>query len=154
MAVHTREEVIARAVREYELLDALLARLTEAEWNLPLGRPEGKDPWTVKDAVAHITYWKAGVARTIRKQPHPIEEKNLNLTDLNHLVYTRWHDRSPQEIIAWHRQVHEDVLAALREAPEKWFNGRKRGQDWPGDIDHHSAYHRMKDIERALSEKA
>jgi hypothetical protein len=63
----------------------------------------------------------------------------------------RWRDRSPQEVLAWHRQVQEDVLAALREAPKEWFSGRERRPEWPIDLDGHSTYHRVKDIERALA---
>ncbi len=148
---HTREEVIDRTVREFELLDHLVANLSDEQWKRPLARPETQDPWTVKDALAHITPWKADVARSARGQHRPPEERGLQINAGNHLVYMRWRDRSPQEVLAWHRQVHEDVLAALRAAPEKWFTGRERNQDWPGDLDSHSAYHRIKDIERALT---
>ncbi len=151
---HTREEVIDRTVQEFELLDALVANLSDEEWEPPLGRPEGKDPWTVKDALAHITHWKAGVARNARRQRRPPDERGLQLTEYNHLVYERWHGRTPQEVLAWHRQVQEEILTALREAPETWFAGRERGTDWPGDLTSHSAYHRLKDIEHALSTKA
>ncbi len=147
---HTREEVIKRTIQEFELLDHLVANLTNEEWNRLVQRPETKDPWTVKDALAHIIHWKADVVRKIKKQPVPVEEKGLNYTDGNHLVYLRWHNRPPQEVLAWHRQVQKDVLAALQEAPEEWFSGRERGPDWPGDLDGHSAYHRVKDIEQAL----
>lgn len=147
---HSRDEVIQRTIREFELLDPLIANLTDEEWNRPVPRSESKDPWTVKDAVAHITHWKADVARTARRQRVPVEERGLNISQGNHLVYLRWHDRPPQDVLAWHRQVHHDVLAALQKAPEEWFYGKERGPDWPGDLDGHSAYHRMKDIEWAL----
>jgi hypothetical protein len=150
---HTREEVIHRAEREYELLEELVARLSASDWKLPLGRPEGKDPWTVKDAFAHIIYWKAGVARTARGEHLPADEKGLQWNERNHVVYLKFRSLSPQEIIAWHRQVHQDVIAALKEAPEVWFSGRKRGADWPSDLDGHSAKHRVKDIERVLAGK-
>ncbi len=150
---HKREEVIDRTIQEFELLDHLVASLSDEDWERPLIRPEGKDSWTVKDALAHITHWKAGVARSARGQHLPPEERGLRINDSNHLVYLRWRDRSPQDVLAWHRQVQEDVLAALREAPEKWFSGRERSQEWPGDLDHHSAYHRIKDIERVLTDK-
>jgi hypothetical protein len=39
----------------------------------------------------------------------------------------------------------------LKEAPEAWFSGKERGAGWPGDLDGHSAYHRVKDIEQALN---
>ncbi len=151
---HSRDEVIERTIQEFQLLDALLAGLTDEDWQLPLARSETKDPWTVKDAVAHITHWKADVARSARKLPVPPEERGLGINDGNRLVYLRWRDRSPQEVLAWHRQVQQDLLAALREAPEEWFSGKERQPEWPGDLDGHSAYHRVKDIERALASKS
>ncbi len=149
--LHNRDEVIERTIREFELLDHLVANLTDEDWQRLVPRPETKEPWTVKDALAHITHWKANVARSVRKQPVPPEERRLGITDYNHLVYMRWRDRSPQEVLAWHRQVQEDVLAALSEAPEAWFNGKEHGAEWPGDLEGHSAFHRVKDIERALA---
>jgi len=98
--IHTREEVIQRTIQEFELLDQLVAKLTDEEWNRLVQRPESKDPWTVKDALAHITHWKADVARSARRRPMPIEERGLNITQGNHLVYVRWHDRSPEEVLA------------------------------------------------------
>jgi hypothetical protein len=148
---HSRKEVIERTIREYELLDRLVANLKKEGWERLLPRAETKDPWTVKDALAHITHWKADVARSIRRQRKPPEERGLNINDGNRLVYMRWRDRSPREVLTWHRQVQEDVLTALREAPAEWFNKEHR-PEWPFDIDGHSAYHRIKDIERALAE--
>src|SRR5512145_1971608 len=112
---HNREEVIKRTIQEFELLDHLVANLTSEEWNRLLPRSESKDSWTVKDALAHITHWKADTVRKARKRPIPVEEKGLNWTDGNHLIYERWRGRSPQEVLAWHRQVQEDVLAALQD---------------------------------------
>ncbi|OGO34443.1 MAG: hypothetical protein A2W35_03495 [Chloroflexi bacterium RBG_16_57_11] len=150
MMRHTQDEVIERAIQEYELLDNLVAGLSNEDWEKPLRRPETKDPWTVKDALAHITHWKAGVARKARGERPPAEERGLNESEGNHLVYVRWRDRSPGEVLTWHRQVQKDVLAALRDAPDEWFSDKERGPDWPYDLDGHSAYHRVKDIERAL----
>jgi hypothetical protein len=148
---HSHEEVIERTIREFGLLDQLVAALSEEDWKRRLLRPEGKDSWTVKDALAHITYWKADVARSIRKQRRPPEEARLTTNEHNRLVYERWRDRPAQEVLAWHRQVQADVLAALREAPEAWFSERERGAPWPFDLDGHSAQHRVRDIERALA---
>jgi len=148
---HQREEVIQRTIREYELLDKVVAALSDEEWALPVPRPETKAPWTIKDSLAHITHWKASTARSARKQPQPAEEQGLNETDQNKLVYLRWRDRSPQDVLAWHRQVHVDMLAALTEAPDKWFNGKDRKAEWPFDLDGHVSEHRVKDIERALA---
>jgi uncharacterized damage-inducible protein DinB len=149
--LHTRREVIKRVIQEFKRLDHLVSNLTDEEWNRLLARPETKDPWTVKDALAHITHWKADTVRKIKKQRVPIEEKGLNWTDGNRLIYKRWRNRSPQEVLAWHRQVQEDALAALRDAPEEWFSGRERRPQWPFDLDGHSIYHRVNDIELALN---
>lgn len=151
---HTREQVIQRTIQEFERLDHLVSSLTDQEWNELLPRSETKDPWTVKDALAHITHWKADTLRKIKRRPVPPEEKGLNWTDGNHLIYMRWRERSPQEVLAWHRQVQQDVVAALRVAPEAWFTGRERRPDWPFDLDGHSNYHRVKDIEEALKKSS
>lgn len=149
---HSREEVIKRTIREFKLLDRLVAGLAKEDWKRLVPRPETKAPWTVKDALAHITHWKADVARSARRQPRPTEERGLNINDGNYLVYKRWHNRPPQAILAWHRQVQKDVLLALREAPKEWFSRRERRAEWPFDLDGHSAYHRVKDIEQALKQ--
>lgn len=149
---HNRENVIQRTIQEFELLDRLVANLTDEQWQRLLLRPESKDPWTVKDALAHITRWKSNLARTARKQRRPPDERGLDVNQVNHLIYLRWRDRSPQAVLAWHTQVQKDVLAALQAAPDEWFSGREHGPDWPGDLDGHSAFHRVKDIERALNQ--
>ena len=148
---HKRAEVIERTMREFKQLDRLVSKLTNEQWRRRLPRPETKDPWTVKDSLAHITYWKADVIRSIRNQRPPAEMRGLNETQENHLIYVRWRKRPPQEVLAWHRRVHREVLAALRKAPAEWFSARDRKADWPYDLDGHSSYHRVKDIEDALS---
>ncbi len=147
---HTRAEVIKRATQEYRLLDKLVSKLTAAQWKLPLGRAETKDPWTVKDALAHITHWKTGVTLSARGEHWPAEERKLNITDGNRLIYLRWRKRPPKEVLAWHRQAQRDLLKALRAAPAAWYSRTSRGPDWPFDLDGHSREHRVKDIERAL----
>ena len=147
---HTREEVIRRTIEEFKLLDQLVAGLSDEDWQKPLLRPEGKDPWTVKDALAHITHWKADVIRSARKQRRPVEERGLETNAANHLIYLRWHDRSPREVLAWHHQVQDELLVMLKTVPEEWFSGKDRNPQWPYDLDRHSAYHRTRDIERTL----
>jgi hypothetical protein len=140
-------------MREFELLDHLVASFTDVDWERLLLRPETKEPWTVKDAIAHITHWKADVARSARGQRRPREERGLGENDHNHLIYMRWRNRPPGEVLAWHWQVQEDVLTALREAPEEWFSARERRAEWPYDLDGHSAYHRVNDIQQALADR-
>ena len=151
---HNREEVIERTIREFKLLDRLVANLSDQDWERLVPRPETKDPWTVKDALAHITHFKADIIRSINRQHKPSDVRGLNITDENHVIYTRWRDRSPREVLEWHRQVQKDLLATLKDMPDEWFTGKERKADWPFDLDGHSEYHRVKDIEEALATTA
>ncbi len=146
---HTRSEVIKRATSEFKKLDRLVAGLTAAQWRQRVPRPESKEPWTVKDALAHIAYWKVAVAREARGKRLPAEH-SLKPTELNHRVYSRYHRRSAREVLEWHRRVQEDLLRALQDAPDEWFTRPSRRDNWPYDLDGHSADHRVNDIQQAL----
>ena len=149
---HTRDQVIKRTIREYRQLDRVVSKLTPADWRRRVPRPEGKDPWTVKDSLAHITYWKANTIRVLRKEPRPPEQRGLGIVDENRLIYLRWRRRSAKDMLEWHRQVQRDLLAALRATPAEWFSGKSHsGAKWPYDLDGHSADHRIRDIEAALA---
>lgn len=139
-----------RVVREFELLDRLVSGFSEKDWERPAPRPETQDPWTLKDSLAHTTYWKANTVRVIRKERRPAEERGLEFHVMNRLIWQRWRDRSPQEVLDWHRQVQQELLAALTEVPDEWFSGKEHAEAWPFDIDGHSAFHRIKDLEAAV----
>jgi len=147
---HTRKEVVARTRREFAALDRLVARLRPADWKRRVPRPPTRDPWTVKDALAHIVYWKEHSARVFRGERRLPEMRGLDVNQINRLVYRRWRRRPPSELQAWHRRVHTDVLTTLARNPAAWFGRRQRSPQWPMDFDGHSAAHRMHDIEAAL----
>ncbi len=148
---HTRDEVIKRTISEFKRLDRLVAGLTPAEWRRLVPRPETKERWTIKDALAHVTYWKERVLRAARGERMPSELRGLNITEQNHLVYTRYHKRPAREILEWHRQVQKDLLKAMKDMPDDWFSRPTRGDNWPYDADGHLAEHRVKDIQGALA---
>ena len=147
---HSREEIIERAIREFRRLDRLVAGLQPAHWRRRVPRPETRDPWTVKDALAHIIYWKEHTARVIRGERRLPEMRGLEVNQINSVIYQRWKNRPPREVLAWHRRAHQVVMDTLRNKPAGWFSSRERGPYWPGDLDGHSAAHRVKDIEAAL----
>jgi hypothetical protein len=147
---HTRREVVERARREFARLDRLVRGLRPADWTRRVPRPPGREPWTVKDALAHIVYWKTHTARVLRGERRPPELRGLDVNAINHLVFVRWHRRPPRAVVAWHRDVHREVLRALSLAPAATFARRGRSAAWPADLDGHSAAHRRKDIEGAL----
>jgi hypothetical protein len=139
-----------RAQREFARLDRLVRRLRPADWRRRVPRPPTRDPWTVKDALAHIVYWKAHTARVIRGESRRPEMRGLDVNEINRLIYRRWRRRRPGEVVAWHRRVHAEVRRTLARTPAAWFGRRSRGPAWPADLDGHSGAHRMKDIEAAL----
>lgn len=148
---HTRADIIARAEREFQQLDRLIGTLSSDDWRLPVPRPETRAPWTIKDALAHIVYWKAHTARVIRGEKRPPEARGLDIEQLNQQIFDTWRDRPPAEVIEWHRQVQADVLHTLASKPADWFTRREHALEWPADLDGHSAYHRVRDIGAALS---
>ncbi|MEX2393040.1 MAG: hypothetical protein WD826_01040, partial [Actinomycetota bacterium] len=148
----------------------------------PMGfTPEAIDPWRVADAIAHVAHYKArvvqrlvhdGSTQAIDKKMNaycdPDKWDDLQAADLvyhsmdaftrrrhgrNHLVYERWRDASPKQILSWHRFVHRYVMTKLAKAPASWFDNAGRGPrlSYPalGAIAHHSDTH-LKDIDHAL----
>jgi hypothetical protein len=148
---HTRAEVTDRARQEFEAFDKLVASLGPADWKRLVPRPETKDPWTIKDALAHIVYWKLHTARVFRGERRPPHLKGLDVPRINKVIYEEWRSRSPHELVEWHRDVQRQVLEAIEGKPDEWFGRRERSEYWPGDFDGHSAEHRRKDIEAALA---
>ena len=148
---HDKKHVIARTRREFAILDRLVARLRPADWKRRVPRPPTRDPWTVKDALAHIVYWKAHSARVFRGERRLPEMRGLDVKRINRLIYRRWRRRRPTELVAWHRRVQRDVLRTLAANPPEWFSRRQRSPQWPLDFDGHSAGHRTDDIEAALA---
>ena len=147
---HTRREVTERTRREYRELDRLVRGLKPADWRRRVPRPETKDPWTIKDALAHIVYWKEHSARVFRGEKRPPELRGLEVNAGNAVIYRRWRNRRPADVVGWHRQVQDDVMRTLRDRPDDWFGSRERSPNWPGDFVGHSAWHRIRDIEATL----
>lgn len=110
---HTRRGVLVRARREFARLDRVVARLRPADWKRPVPRPPTRDPWTVKDALAHILYWKEHTLRVIRGERRLPEMQGLEIDQINHLVYERWRHRPAGEVVKWHRRVHEAALETI-----------------------------------------
>ena len=149
---HTRKTVVARTRREFVSLDRVVRRVRPADWKRPVPRPEGRAPWTVKDALAHILYWKEHTCRVFRGEKRFPEMRGLGVEQINRKIYNRWRRRRPGALAAWHRRVHADVMKILAKTPSEWFSRKNRSHEWPMDFDGHSAAHRIKDIEAAIQE--
>ena len=147
---HQKADVRARAEREHALLDGLVRRLQPSEWAVRLPRPENVEPWTVKDAFAHVVYWKSHTARVIRGERLPDPLRGLCASELNMRVYLDWKDEPVKAVLAWHERVQLQVLDAIDGRSDDWFRNRLRSPFWPSDLESHSAGHRLRDIEAVL----
>jgi hypothetical protein len=148
---HTRESVLDRVTHEFAQLEEVVSKLTPSDWKSPVGRPESKDPWTLKDALAHVVHWKAESARVFRREKRPAESAALakmSINESNHRVYEHWKDRPVRDVLAWHGRVQDELVQAIRNAPDEWFSRRDRSEQWPFDAVGHSTEHRLKDLER------
>lgn len=147
---HRKEEVLSRSLAEHAALDAVIRGLTPEQWDLLVPRAPGKDPWTVRDAVAHIVFWKSQAARVMRGERPPEALRGQSYRALNAMVYEDWKREPPEAILAWHDRVQREVLAAIDGRDEAWFSGRLRSPFWPTDLESHSAEHRVGDVQAAL----
>ena len=172
----TREDVIAQTVDAYERLDRVLDTVPKRDLAKPmLFSADSIDPWRVKDAVAHVTHYKARVVHRLTKDwPDDywaseawdeLESSDRTLATMdartrrrhgrNHLVYVRWRDASIDEVLAWHRRVHKHVVSTLAKGPETWFSTEARrgsprlSNEAVAALGVHSDQH-LRDIRRAL----
>jgi hypothetical protein len=176
----SRDAVINATVAAFRRLDDVLGVVRPSALETPmLFASESIDAWRIKDAVAHVTHYKArAVHRLIKGRAKEVPERDLDgywapeewaaleaadhvlprldartrrRHGLNHLVYERWRDRSAREVLAWHRRVHEHVVSVLRDGPDEWFGPSGRlPRVAVGELAHHLDTH-LRDIRRALS---
>lgn len=155
---HTQRATISRVEREYRALDRVVRRLGQrlaAEVPGFGARARIKrERWTGKDALAHIVAWKHHQLRTLRRERHDTTIRGKPIAVQNRILYRRWHRRSVREVVAYHRSVHRDVVAALRARPESYFNDPPRSPIWPNDLVGHAAEHRQRHLEVLLDGRA
>ena len=154
--LHTRESVLARVEAEFSLLNAAVSRLAPGDWARPVGSPDRKDRWCVKDSLAHITHWKARSMRRLRGERRKPGEAPppRSLIDANYIVFEEWKDRPLEDVLVWHRKVQSELVAAVLNAPESHFSKRDRSPSWPFGAIGHSTRHRMKDLERVPAKES
>jgi hypothetical protein len=175
----SRDAVINAAVAAFTRLDDVIGAVRPSALDAPmLFASESIDAWRIKDAVAHVTHYKARAVHRLKGRANNardgdldgywdpdewaaleaadrvlprLDERTRRRHGLNHLVYERWRDRSAREVLAWHRRVHEHVMSVLRDGPDEWFGPSGRlPRVAIGEFAHHLDTH-LRDIRRALS---
>lgn len=114
-----KTEVAAHLERARSALEQTIGALSEAQLVAP-GPYEG---WSVKDHLAHLATWEAGLAALLRKQDRyaamgvdDIDKETALSSDadaLNAIIYARTKDGSPAEVRGALRDAQEQLREAL-----------------------------------------
>lgn len=102
----------------YDRLDATLANLSDAQMTSPGG---GGGEWTVKDALAHLSWWERYTLRRLDGAPQLMqdgEDSNAILDSTNQRVYEEYHQQSLAEVLAEFREAFRQIRAAVEALPE------------------------------------
>lgn len=149
--MHNKRETMARVEKEYRALDRVVRRLGTRGLGADVpgfgARARIKrERWTRKDALAHIVEWRRNQLRALRKEPSDPEFKGLKIDQANRKLYRRWHSKPARAVVAYHRQVHRETMAAMRALPPAYF-AKRFSPLWPNDLIGHSAEHRRRHLE-------
>ncbi len=148
---HTRASVVERVDKEYRALDHAVRAVAREGLDRPVpgfgARARIKrERWTYKDALVHILTWKDWQIRALQHVPQDPTMRGLTIAQKNRRIYDRWHRRPATEVVAWHRQLHREILRTLRAVPDAAFSA-KRSPYWPNDLVGHSEAHRKRHLE-------
>lgn len=115
----TREGLLARTRERHARLVALLAPLSDNE----LTRPGVTEPdhWSVKDHLAHVTWWSDRAIALVGGAPEPIEPPSIEVEqvdDVNAAVYATNRDRSLADVRAAFAAGHERLLRFIEALPD------------------------------------
>jgi hypothetical protein len=111
----SKTELMERISESWERLGRALTPLDETQ----LGRP-GPEGWAIKDHLNHVAGWERGVAwllsgrsRTEGMGITADEYRELEMDQVNNLIYERNRERSGAEALAALRDAHREMLDAL-----------------------------------------
>jgi len=114
-----KAEALARIDRARAALDQTIGAVSEAQLVAP-GPYQG---WSVKDHLAHLATWEAGLAALLRKQHRyaamgldDVDEETVLSSDadaLNAIIYARTKNRSLADVRGALRDAQKQLLEAL-----------------------------------------
>ena len=101
--------------------------------------PGAEGSWSVKDVLAHVTFWNEVAARYLEgalKGERPAKSKysglGLDTDGFNEAIYQDNKDRSLDDLLQWSAQTHERVISGIEQLSEEdlanadlypWLNG-------------------------------
>jgi hypothetical protein len=135
----TRRDQLLRSTREaHTRLEELLAGLSEEEQT----HPGVTDDWSVKDHLAHLTWWEQRVIRMLAGDPDPIAviPGGADGEDaINAYVFAQNRDRSLADVRAAFDTSYQQMFHLIASVPDDVFDAR---HDWiSGNADSHYDEH-------------
>lgn len=124
--------VIRRAL--YARFDALIAGLSEQQIQMP----GVNDDWSVKDHIAHITFWERvnlldmlkAIEQGTNWTDHGLERTEEVRDKTNQQVYLQNKDRSVTDVLSEFQATHQQVIEYLEKlseeelkTPYEWLEG-------------------------------
>lgn len=99
----------------YDRLTATLANLSDE--NMTRSGGGGGDVWTVKDALAHLTWWEHYTLHRLSGTPRLIQDGDGDgtaiLNDMNQKVYEENRQKSLPAVLAEFREAFQQLRAAV-----------------------------------------
>ena len=135
----TRRDQLLRSTREaHTRLEELLASLPEEEQV----RPGVTDGWSVKDHLAHLTWWEQSVIRIFAGDPDPIAAipgGGDGEDAINAYVFAQNRDRPLADVRAAFDASYQQMLHLIATVPDDIFDAH---HDWiSGNADSHYDEH-------------
>ncbi len=111
-----KTELIERIQRSWDFLEASIADMSEHELT-GIRSPEG---WAVKDHLAHLDAWEAGVVGLLEKRPRHAamrlekpDDLRLGEDEINDILFKHTRHLPLAEVQASLRRTHQQMVAAL-----------------------------------------
>ncbi|HKX74041.1 MAG TPA: TIGR03084 family metal-binding protein [Acidimicrobiia bacterium] len=107
------KDVIADLAAEQDELDALVAPLTESEWDLVTP----SEPWTIRDTISHLAFFDERQTQAITDPEAFAREINERLAGSNEdymaIALQRGRSLTPGEVLNWWRETRAEELRAF-----------------------------------------
>lgn len=139
-AIARMDDLRARIERAWDALETQVAAYPEDV----LTGPSGEAGWSIKDHLAHLTAWEAGVVGIIRDGVTQDVTMSVDravwdagdLDAVNERIRVQTADAPLAEVLAARQATHRELLAALRTLTaerlgERWTDGTGDAQDAP-----------------------
>lgn len=121
-----KSELISQIERSRGALLDLVHRFSEAQRVLP-----GPNGWSIKDHLAHLAAWEAGMAARILDRPRweamGLSKEDLigkNVEEINEKIFKRYKDTPLEQVEAFFDLAHQLMLAALEQTRDKDLSKR------------------------------